>query len=98
MTALPSQRTTSLKLDAETRERVRQLALARQRSPHWVMREAIMQYLAREELREQLRQDALAAWDEYRATGLHATGEEVDAWLARLEAGEEEAEPPACHR
>lgn len=96
MTVSPSQQTTSLKLDVETRERVRRLAEARRRSSHWVMREAIAQYLAREEQREQLRQDALAAWAEYQATGLHATAEEVDAWLARLEAGED-ADPPACH-
>jgi predicted transcriptional regulator len=49
-----------------------------------------------EERREQLRQDALAAWAEYRATGLHVTAEEADAWLAQLEAGED-AEPPAAH-
>jgi predicted transcriptional regulator len=96
MAALLSQRTTTLKLDPEIRERVRRLAEARRRSPHWVMREAIVQYLAREEQREQLRQQALTAWAEYQATGLHATAEEADAWLARLEAGEE-ADPPACH-
>jgi predicted transcriptional regulator len=60
------------------------------------MREAIEQYVDREERREQFRQDALAAWAEYQATGLHVTGEEADAWLARLEAGED-AEPPECH-
>jgi predicted transcriptional regulator len=59
------------------------------------MREAIAQYVQREEAREQLCADALAAWAEYEATGRHATGEAVDAWLARLEAGEE-ADPPAC--
>ncbi|MBT9330154.1 CopG family ribbon-helix-helix protein [Paracidobacterium acidisoli] len=88
--------TTSLKLTPETRERVQQLAAARRRTPHWVMREAIEQYVEREEKREKLRRDALAAWADYQATGLHATAEEADAWLAKLEAGEE-AEAPACH-
>ena len=46
--------------------------------------------------REQFCKDAMAAWAEYQATGLHATAEEVDAWLARLEAGDD-AEPPPCH-
>jgi hypothetical protein len=41
-------------------------------------------------------QDALAALQDYDSTGLHRTGEEVDAWLAKLEAGEE-AELPDCH-
>jgi predicted transcriptional regulator len=89
--------TTSLKLDPELRERLRRLAEARRRTPHWLMRDAIVRYLDREEARERLRVDALAAWAEYEATGRHATGEAVDAWLARLEAGEEDADPPACH-
>jgi predicted transcriptional regulator len=88
--------TTSLKLDIELKERVRQLASARRRSAHWIMREAVEQYVSREEKREQFRQDALAAWNDYQATGLHATAEEADAWLAKLEAGED-AEAPQCH-
>jgi predicted transcriptional regulator len=89
--------TTSLKLDAEIKARLQQLAQLRRRSSHWLMREAIEQYVEREERREQLRQDALAAWAEYQATGLHVTAEEADAWLAQLEAGED-AEPPPVHR
>ena len=88
--------TTSLKLDVETKERIRRLASARRRSAHWVMREAIEQYVEREEKREQLRQDALAAWKHYQTTGLHATAEDTDAWLAKLEAGKD-AVPPKCH-
>ena len=88
--------TTSLKLDAETKQRIQQLADAQRRSAHWIMREAITQYVEREEKREALRQDALAAWDDYKTTGLHVTADEADAWLAKLEAGED-AEPPECH-
>lgn len=95
MSAPAPQPTTSLKLDPELRDRLRRLAEARRRTPHWLMREAIAQYVAREEARERLRADALAAWAEYEATGQHATGAAVDAWLARLEAGED-ADPPAC--
>ena len=88
--------TTTLKLDSATKERVHRLALARRRSPHWVMREAVEQYVEREEKREQLRQDALAAWAEYRTTGLHVSAKEADAWLAKLEAGKR-ASIPKCH-
>jgi predicted transcriptional regulator len=88
--------TTSLKLDVELKERVQRLAAARRRSAHWVMREAVEQYVSREEKREQFRQDALRAWDDYQATCLHATAEEADGWLAKLEAGED-AEAPECH-
>jgi predicted transcriptional regulator len=94
--SMPTPATTSLKLDLATKSRLQQLADARRRSAHWLMREAIDQYLEREEGREQIRRDALVAWTDYQATGQHVTGAEVDAWLARLEAGED-AEPPEPH-
>jgi len=50
----------------------------------------------REERRKQFREDAMAAWADYRATGLHLTAEEADAWLAKLEAGLPAAVPD-CH-
>jgi predicted transcriptional regulator len=88
--------TTSLKLDSALKERVHRLASARRRTSHWLMREAVEQYVEREEKREQLRQDALAAWADYQTTGLHVTAEEADAWLAGLEAGKHAA-IPKCH-
>jgi predicted transcriptional regulator len=93
---MPTPATTSLKLDVELKERVQRLASARRRSAHWIMREAVEQYVGREEKREAFRQDALAAWNDYQETGLHATAEEADAWLAKLEAGED-AKAPSCH-
>jgi predicted transcriptional regulator len=59
------------------------------------MREAIEEYVEREEKREQFRQEALAAWDQYQSTGLHVAAAEADAWLAKLEAGKDAA-PPKC--
>lgn len=93
---MPSPSTTSLKLDFELKERVQRLAQARRRSAHWILREAVEQYVGREEKREQFRAAALAAWNDYQATGLHATAEEADAWLAKLESGED-SEAPECH-
>ena len=88
--------TTSLKLEAGLKERLHRLATARRRSSHWLMREAIEQYVEREEARERLREDALAAWADFERTGRHLTAAEADAWLQRLEAGED-AEPPLPH-
>jgi predicted transcriptional regulator len=90
------QSSTSLKLDSTIKERVRRLAETRRRTPHWIMREAVEQYVEREEKREQFRKDALTAWAEYQATGLHVTAGEANAWLAKLEAGKDAA-PPKCH-
>lgn len=89
-------RPVAIKIDNDIKERVKRLAEARHRTPHWLMREAISQYLEREEKRESFRQDAIKAWNEYQTTGLHATFEEADAWLEKLEAGKG-IEPPECH-
>ena len=75
---------------------MQRLASTRRRSAHWILREAVEQYVSREEKREQFRAEALAAWNDYQATGLHVTAEEADAWLKKLEAGED-AETPSCH-
>lgn len=85
----------SLKIDDAMKARVQHLASARDRTAHWVMREAIREYVEREEKREAFRQAGLRAWESYQRTGLHVTGDEADAWLAKLEAGED-ADLPSC--
>lgn len=87
---------TSIKLDDELKGRVQHLADARRRTSQWIMREAIAQYVEREEKREALRQDTLKAWDEFQATGLHATAEEVEKWLSSW-GTENELPAPECH-
>lgn len=89
-------RPVAIKIDEDIKARLRRLADARQRTPHWLMREAISQYVDREERREAFREDALAAWKAYRETGLHLTANEADTWLADLEQGRD-GEPPECH-
>ncbi|MBU1395687.1 MAG: CopG family ribbon-helix-helix protein [Gammaproteobacteria bacterium] len=92
-----STRPVAIKIDEDTRARVKRLAEARQRSSHWMMLEAIRQYVEREEKREAFRQDGINAWNEYQATGLHVTGDEVIAWLDTW--GEEnEQTAPVCHK
>jgi predicted transcriptional regulator len=78
----------AVKLDPLIRKRIGRLADARQRSAHWMMREAITQYVEREEKREAFRQDALKAWQDYQETGLHVPAATADIWLEKLENGE----------
>jgi len=87
---------TSVKLDSDMERRVRNLADVRQRSPHWIMREAIHQYVEREEARESFKQEALASWVEYQETGRDLTGDEVGAWL-KTWGTDAESESPECH-
>lgn len=87
---------TPIRLDPALRERIAHLADARRRSAHWIMREAIEEYVTREEQRQALRKDALNAWEEYQATGMHVTLDEVSTWLRNWGTDDEQA-PPACH-
>jgi predicted transcriptional regulator len=87
---------TSLKIDDELKGRVQQLATLRDRSPHWIMREAIKQYVEHEEARESFRTEAMASWTAYRETGRHLTGAEVTAWLNDW-GSDAETERPECH-
>jgi len=86
-----------VKLDADLRERISRLARARKHSAHFLMKEAICEYVEREEKRDVFHQEALEAWEEYRETGLHVTGAEVIAWLETW-GTEHEKDAPTCHR
>ena len=89
-------RPVAIKIDEDIKARVKRLADARQRTSHWLMREAITQYVDREEKREAFRQDTLKSWEAFRANGLHVTADEADAWMVQLEQGDD-VKPPECH-
>lgn len=86
----------AVKIVPAMKKRIERLAEVKHRTTHWMMREAISQYIEREEKREAFHLDGIKAWNEYQATGLHLTQEEADAWLTNLEAGQD-LEPPECH-
>jgi len=88
---------TSLKIDDTLKNRVQQLAGQRRRSAHWIMLEAIQQYVDREEARESFKQEALASWAAYKETGRHLTGTEVRNWLNTWGSDDEKA-VPECHK
>ena len=87
---------TSIKIDDQLKVRVQHLAGLRRRSPHWIMREAIAQYVEREEARESFKQEAMASWTQYQETGRHLTGQEVRSWLNSWGTDLETAQPE-CH-
>lgn len=95
--AQPAAGPVSIKLDADERARLSALATARKRSSHYLMREAVREYLTREEARESFRQEAEKAWSDYRENGLHATQAEVDAWIESL-GTRKPKRPPKWHK
>jgi predicted transcriptional regulator len=87
---------TSIKIDDELKGRVQRLADLRRRSAHWIMREAIAQYVAREEARESFKHEAMASWTAYQETNRHLTGQELRTWLDTW-GTEAESALPECH-
>ncbi len=87
---------TSIKLEDGLKNRIQNLANLRNRSPHWIMRQAINDYVEREETRESFKQEALSSWKSYKETGQHLTGQEVKDWLNTW-GTDREAAIPECH-
>jgi predicted transcriptional regulator len=92
----PAERIVSVRIDRGVHERYKNYAQATNRSTHYVLKEAIENYIADAEKREAFKRAADASWKHYEETGLHLTAEEADEWFDRLIAGEE-VEPPECH-
>lgn len=81
--------TMGVKLDEEIRDRLKSLGKLKQRSPHWLMREAIREYLEKEELIEERNRASDEAWEEYKVTGKGVTHEAMSAWFDAIEAGKD---------
>ena len=87
----------AVEVDMELKERLDRLGDSQNRSTFWMMREAIQQYVEREERRAALRRDVLKAWSEYQESGLHLTGDEVVAWVDSW-GGDGEQTAHVCHK
>ena len=83
----------AIKLPENDRERLSRLAEAKKRTPHWLAKEAINQYLDREEAVEHFKQETISRWKEYRKTGKTVSNDVVMTWLDSWGTNEE-SEPP----
>ncbi|CAM2178802.1 Ribbon-helix-helix protein, CopG family [Paraburkholderia sacchari] len=86
----------SIRLDNDSQDLLQHVADLQHRTPDSVLREAIAQYAERETARERFKQEALASWQHYQATGKHLSGEEVRAWM-RTWGTRDEKTIPECH-
>lgn len=78
-----------IKLDDNTRKRLKDLAEKRKRSPHWLMRTAIEDYLEREEQYEAEKAEDMARWEHYLTTGIAIEQKKVEEWLNDLACGKQ---------
>ena len=86
----------SIRLDVTAREKLKAIALRQKRSPHALATEAILQLIEQQERAHAWHQSCDAAIKHFDETGLHATQEEVMAWLDSW-GSDKELPPPACH-
>ena len=86
----------AVKLDGDTYDRLKALGKTRQRAPHWLMKEAIRQFLDREEEAEHVRRDTLERWAQFEATGEAIDHDTVATWIKTWGSDNEASCPPAA--
>lgn len=79
--------TAGVKLGNDTRNRLKALGEIRERSPHWLMRTAIEEYLEREEAFEKEKQEDQKRWEAYQSSGLAISHNKVAQRLRDLTQG-----------
>jgi predicted transcriptional regulator len=89
--------TVTVKLDALDRDRIAALAALKKRTPHYLMKEAILAYVQKEEARQNFISAAEKSFEHYKETGLHITLDEFSAWVDEVQQNRA-ASIPACHR
>ena len=84
------------KLDNADRDRMASRATAKKRTPHYLMKEAILDHVKKEEARQNFIAAADSSVEHYKGTGLHVTLDEFSRWVDQVQ--ETAAAPvPACH-
>lgn len=73
--------TVSLRLDNETQARLKALGETRDRTPHYLMKEAVDRYLEAEEADEAEYKLTMKRWHHYEITGEYVEDADVAAWV-----------------
>ena len=76
--------TTGIKLDLSLIDRLKALGELKDRSPHWMMKSAIEEYVDREEKAESQRLEDQARWTMYETSGRSFDNDQVSAWLESI--------------
>ena len=86
----------TIKLDDADRDRIASLASVKKRTPHYLMKEAILDYVKREEARQNFITAAEASFEHYKETGLHISLDEFSTWVDQVQKDPGAPTPP-CH-
>ncbi|MEQ1838618.1 MAG: CopG family transcriptional regulator [Candidatus Nitrotoga sp.] len=93
---LRSPSSVTVKLDPSDRDRIASLATMKKRTAHYLMKEAILEYVQREEARQNFIRAADTSFEHYKETGLHITLDEFSAWVDDVQKNPD-APITACH-
>ena len=86
----------SIRLDVTAREKLKVIAQRQKRSPHALATEAINQLIEQQEREYAWQESCDAALKHFDETGLHATSDEVMAWVDSW-GTDKELPTPLCH-
>ncbi len=88
---------TGVKLEPTIKIRLKKLSKAKQRTIHWLMKEAITQYLEHEEHDEKLKQETLNRWHNEAEQNKLISNKSVVDWLDSW-GTEKETKRPSCKK
>ena len=86
----------AISLDSILQKKVQHIVDLQHSSFDSVVRQALSEYVEREEKKIAFQQEALSAWQDFQQNGLHLTGDEVETWL-KTWGTDKETEIPKCH-
>ena len=86
----------TVKLEDGERQSLKVLAVAKLRTPHFLMKEAIQRYIEDEEAEQAAIEASAVSLAHYKKTGLHTTLDDVKAWAKAVRI-DRNAKIPACH-
>ena len=75
---------TAVKLDEALHTRLKALGAIKDRTPHWLMRAAIEEYIEREEAYEREKQEDMERWQRYQSTSHAIPHAQVAEWLESI--------------
>ena len=76
--------TVAVKLEDEIKERIQKLGEIKDRSSHWLMKRAILDFLEKEERIEKEKQEDKQRWETYAQTGEAIPHNDMKDWLKSL--------------
>ena len=74
----------AVKLEDDIRERLHSLGAAKERSTHWLMKRAILEYLEKEERFQQELLEDTERWENYVLSGETVPQDDMKNWLNSL--------------